>query len=93
MIEAEFNDIEKYEPWNRLKKLTDKEKEIFKDLCELLTHQEIAEKRDITMKTAKDHAYKIYKKLGVSDLTQRSQQNRLVFLRTFCEVRPKGEVS
>lgn len=74
--------------WRNFENLTLREREIFKDMCEQLSTWEIAEKRDIALKTAKFHIHNIYRKMNVrSDDPMKSR--RLEFNKMFLTFKPK----
>jgi DNA-binding NarL/FixJ family response regulator len=74
--------MELAEVLKRFEFLTMKEKEVFKDMCEQLSHEEIAVKRNCAFRTAKYHVSNIYRKMGVrGDSTVRSR--RLQFNKMF----------
>ncbi len=75
--------------WRRVLTLSRAERRIYKDLLKTLSQEEIAQKHDIKKKTVKFHLNNIYQKLGIEDKGKAYVPKYLLFLREYCEVKPK----
>jgi len=66
LIKADKTDEDRFEKIFKKYKISNREKEIIKQICSGKTNQQIADELFISLQTVKDHTHRIYTKIGIN---------------------------